>query len=277
MIDGYDVLAVRSDTLPPATHTNAVLVGKERVWVIDPGTPDDDEQRRVAEHLRGREVGGVILTHRHRDHVAGAEPIAALLRCDIFAHPITKEELAGRVRVDRLLDEGDSIDLGGGRTSSVLFTPGHARGHIVLWEPRTRAMVVGDMVAGVGSVIISAPDGDVADYLRSLARLRALDPLALYPAHGPVISPGAPKLDEYIAHRRKREHDIRAVIVSERGATLGRVVDVVYATTPAYLRPWALRAASAHVDKLIAERVVHVTAGKREDESVYEEDARFAP
>lgn len=161
---GYQVVAVRSDTLPPATHTNAVLVGTGPIWIVNPGSPNGSESVRLAEYLTGERIGGIVLTHRHRDHTAGAMALSQLLGCEIFAHPITKRELAGKVRVDRTLDEGDVLDLGEGHSARVLFTPGHARGHIVLWDERQRMLVVGDMVAGVGSVLISAPDGRVADY-----------------------------------------------------------------------------------------------------------------
>jgi glyoxylase-like metal-dependent hydrolase (beta-lactamase superfamily II) len=136
-------------------------------------------------------------------------------------------------------------------------------------------LVLGDMVAGLGSVLISAPDGRVADYLRSLERLRALGPRALIPAHGPLIDPAVAKLDEYITHRRKREQDIAAAIALPNGATLAQIVDSVYATTPAFLRPWAMRAVSAHLDKLIEEGRAELTRGGREDVSVYEEGAHF--
>ncbi|MCC6808388.1 MAG: MBL fold metallo-hydrolase [Deltaproteobacteria bacterium] len=269
-------VAVRSDTLPPAMHTNAVLVGRDPVWIVDPGSPDREENERLAQQLARRNVGGIVLTHRHRDHVAGATMLAALLGAPILAHAITAEELRGKVKIDRTLAEGDALPLGGDREAQILFTPGHARGHIVLWEPVSRALVLGDMVAGIGSVLISAPDGDVALYLRSLARLRALEPKTLYPAHGPVIEPGVAKLDEYIAHRNKREHDIyMAVAGAGGGVSLGSVVDVVYATTPAFLRPWAMRSASAHLDKLLGEGRVSLRSGAREDISVYEETARF--
>ena len=272
---GYEIMAVRSDTLPPATHTNAVLVGTGPIWIVDPGSPDDDENARLAQHLTNEKVGGIILTHRHRDHTAGAMALSRALQCEIVAHPITKQELAGKVRVDRTIDEGDVLDLGEGHSTEVLFTPGHARGHIVLWDRLQRMLVLGDMIAGIGSVLISAPDGRVADYLSSLERLRALNPRALIPAHGPLIEPAVPKIEEYIAHRKKREADIAAVIAGLKGATLGEIADTVYASTPAFLRPWAMRAISAHLDKLIEEGRATLDRGAREDVSVYEEGACF--
>ena len=115
------------------------------------------------------------------DNLAPVKPFR-----DFLAHPITIAELHGKVRVDRALNEGDMLELGSGRSAQILFTPGHARGHIVLWEAAAATLVLGDMVAGIGSVLISAPDGAVATYLHSLERLRSLNGLA---ANAP-LNPG---------------------------------------------------------------------------------------
>jgi glyoxylase-like metal-dependent hydrolase (beta-lactamase superfamily II) len=250
---------LRSRTLPPATHTNCVVAGGR--FIIDPGTPDDDEIDRLIGEIDEKRIEGIILTHRHRDHIDGTELLRKELSgVPVYAHPITREEIKAKVRVDRTLDEGDTLPLGDGSALQVLFTPGHARGHICLWHAPTRAMVVGDMVAGVGSIVIAEPDGDVAAYLQSLERLRAMAPAELVPAHGPIIEDGVAKLTQYIEHRLAREAAVLKAIVSRPdGATLSEIVDEVYVGTPLLLLPMAAMAASTHVSKLVREgRVVKI-------------------
>src|SRR5207249_8925613 len=122
----------------------------------------------------------------HLHHVAGAASPAARLGLRVWAHPETARLLAGRLAVDRLVEEGERLPFGPGGFAA-LHTPGHAPGHLVLLDERTRAAVVGDMVASVGTIIIDPPDGDMRLYLSSLERLRALDLRWLLPAHGEPI------------------------------------------------------------------------------------------
>jgi len=57
-----------------------------------------------------------------------------------------------------------------------LHLPGHTRGHLCLLEEGSGAVVAGDLVAGVGTVIVDPPEGDMLDYLASLRRLLDLGP-----------------------------------------------------------------------------------------------------
>ena len=74
------------------------------------------------------------------------------------------------------------------------------------------ALFSGDNVLGVGTTVIPARGGDLLDYMRSLERLLAQAPRAIYPAHGPRIADGEAKIREYIAHRREREAQILAAL-----------------------------------------------------------------
>ena len=141
----------------------------------------------------------------------------------------------------------------------MLHTPGHARGHLCFVEERTRAAVVGDMVAGVGTIVIDPPEGDMQDYLQQLARLRDLPVGTLYASHGPPIPDGPRKLEEYLAHRRAREERIlEALPTVGAGITLPEVVGLAYGDTPPFLHPVAERSALASLEKLQREGRVRV-------------------
>jgi endoribonuclease LACTB2 len=251
----FVVHPLRSDTLPPSTHTNCSVISG--VWVVDPGSPDADEIDALVATLDLSRVRGIVLTHRHRDHIDGANLLRERLGVPIHAHAVTADEIAHKVKVDVHLSEGDTLPLPGGDEAHVLFTPGHARGHICLWHIRSQTMLVGDMVAGTGSILIALPDGDVADYLHSLERMRALAPRVLIPAHGPLIEDGVAKIAQYIAHRRAREGAILSCIQAHpSGVLLEDIVKVVYVGTPPLLLPWAAMSVNAHADKLARDGLV---------------------
>ena len=116
-METFEVFPVRSETLPPATHTNVYILGSDKRWVVDPGSPFPEENTRLLEQLQhGAPVAGIVLTHRHRDHVSGAQVLADALGCSIYAHPITAGEVVEKVAVDKLLEEGDTLDLGAARS-----------------------------------------------------------------------------------------------------------------------------------------------------------------
>jgi glyoxylase-like metal-dependent hydrolase (beta-lactamase superfamily II) len=57
-------------------------------------------------------------------------------------------ENAAAAPVDAVLEGGESLDLGGGWTVEVLHTPGHSRGSVSVWDPRSGSLVIGDAVLG---------------------------------------------------------------------------------------------------------------------------------
>ena len=139
----------------------------------------------------------------------------------------------------------------------VLHTPGHARGHVTLVDERTKAAIVGDMVAGIGTIVIDPPEGDMAEYLRQLARLEALPVTTIYPSHGPVIPDGPAKLQEYAMHRAWREAKVLEAIASfGKPIALSEIVPRAYDDVASFVWPIAERNTVAIVDKLVNERRV---------------------
>lgn len=259
---GIRRLALRTPTLPPAAHTNVYLVGPEvgPQVVVDPGSPYPDQQAVLdgvlaADRDAGRPLAMVLLTHHHGDHVGGAAVLAARWGVPIAAHARTAQRLAGRVAVARELADDEVV-----QDLRCLYTPGHADGHLC-YEHAAGGTIAGDMVAGLGWILIDPDEGDMTDYLASLERLRGRPPGLLLPAHGPPIPDSRGKLTEYIAHRTMREDKVVAAL-ARRGGTLAELVPDVYADTPRMLWPLAERSLRAHLDKLVREGRVHEHAGR---------------
>lgn len=242
---GIRVLALRTPTLPPAAHTNVYLVGPDRgpIAVVDPGSPYEDQQAILDAYLGELPIELVLLTHHHGDHVGGATALAARWGVPIAAHPATARRLAGRVPVTRLIEDGEVV-----HGATAVHTPGHAEGHLCFEVGA--ATIAGDMVAGIGTILVDPSEGEMAAYLASLERLLARPAAALLPAHGPMIPDGPAKLREYLAHRRMRE--ARAVAaLSGAPRPLRELVPVVYADTPPALWSLAERSLLAHLEKLV--------------------------
>lgn len=114
---GVVLAPLRSPTLPPATTTNCYLVGRDQLWVIDPGSPHADEQARLLGLLRelcadGAQVAGILLTHHHPDHVGGVAALSRALDLAVRGHPLTLERTPGDFRRGTPLQDGDRVALG---------------------------------------------------------------------------------------------------------------------------------------------------------------------
>src|SRR5215813_13866093 len=257
MRPGIVLVPLRTPTLPPATHTNCYVIGGDEVVVIDPASPYKEDQEVLDKVLEKRNVREIWLTHLHRDHVSGANHLRMKLGVRVAAHPVTAKDLEGVVEVDRTFGENELLELAGkpGWSLQVLHTPGHARGHVCVFEARNGSLVTGDLMAGTGTVVIDPPEGHMATYLDSLRRMQALPVTALFPAHGPVMANAKAKIQEYIDHRLDRERRIFDAWQSgKRG--LAEIVKEVYTDVPSAMHGLAERSVLAHLEKLREDRKI---------------------
>jgi glyoxylase-like metal-dependent hydrolase (beta-lactamase superfamily II) len=181
----------------------------------------------------------------------------------VWTHAETSRRV-GEDKVARRLTDGERIVLDGPTPQSwqVLETPGHAWGHLCLWEEASRTLVVGDMVASVGTIVIAPGDGDMRLYLEQLARLGDLDARLALPAHGEPIDAPKALIDRYIAHRLGREAKVLAAVASAGNATDAELVPVAYDDTPVPMWPFALLSLRAHLTKLETDGKVLLSNGR---------------
>ncbi|MEW6284498.1 MAG: MBL fold metallo-hydrolase, partial [Candidatus Eremiobacterota bacterium] len=167
---------------------------------------------------------------------------ATALGLPLAAHPETARRLD--FPVARLVEEGEAWPLGGGWNPVALHTPGHAAGHLCLWEPQRRVLLAGDLTAGYGTILIDPDEGSMAGYLDSLRRVQRLKPRLVVSAHGPPFGPGSDLPGRLIEHRLQRE---RRVLASLPG-TLEELLERAYAEVDA--KELARRSLLAHLLKL---------------------------
>jgi glyoxylase-like metal-dependent hydrolase (beta-lactamase superfamily II) len=264
-----------------------LIYTSRELLVIDPGSPYEDEQKALAAAVaqllgEGRTLRGILLTHVHPDHVGGVDALRASVgSAKVLAHRLTLEALpnaeaqpSGRVAIESpqakpsltvgllpstvWLTDDDIIELEGEPRIAlrVMHTPGHARGHLCLYEARTGTLISGDNIVGLGSVLIDPPEGNMRDYLDSLARMRALPNLSvIFGGHGPAIANPYAKLDEYMAHRLDREQKILQA-VRDGAATPKDIVTLVYTDVSPKAHAMAERAVLAHLEKLVEDGLV---------------------
>ncbi len=247
----------RTPTLPPATHTNSFAIGGRDVLLIEPATPFSGEQKAWVDWARGlvsagRNIVAIVATHHHADHVGGAAFLAKELGLPLWAHELTAERI--QAPVARFLAEGDELVLEGPVAESwrVLHTPGHAPGHVCLFEPKSRTVIVGDMVASVGTILVMPGDGDMQQYLAQLERLAELDAFVALPAHGDPIDEPAKLFRHYVSHRLAREKKIVDALATfgAKGADSAELVPIAYSDTPPNVWPIAKLSTEAHLEKL---------------------------
>lgn len=195
---------------------NVILVGGTRFFLVDPGPsrPEGFEEIRKAIQRKqkfGHEFTGILLTHHHPDHVSEAGRFSEKFKVPIFAHPKTALKLAGKCEVHHSLLDGSEINLGVNPETGdelrlfPIFTPGHAEGHLVFLEPRSRTMLVGDLISTSTTILISPPDGHLGTYIHSLKLARDSQPTLLLPFHGCPVANGHEAFQQALEHREKRE------------------------------------------------------------------------
>lgn len=263
MSEPAKVRVIRADNPSPLTGpgTNSFLIGTEEVAVIDPGPDDPAHVAAILEAAEGR-ISHILVTHPHLDHSAAVPRLAAATGAPVMAFgtaeagrspPMQRLAEAGAVgggegadaafRPDVTLADGDVLR-GAGWEITAVHTPGHMGSHLCF--RLGDAVLCGDLVMGWATTLISPPDGDLVDYLRSLERLALLAPRALYPAHGDPVTDPLPRLAELAAHRRARTAQILAALDAAPG-TAEALAARIYTEIPAALLPAATRNVLAHL------------------------------
>jgi glyoxylase-like metal-dependent hydrolase (beta-lactamase superfamily II) len=238
--------------------TGVYIVGKGDVAVIDPGPPIDAHFAALKVALTGERITHVFTTHTHLDHSPLAHPLGQWAGCKVYGlpdpsgsmpHASLEEDGQEGFMPDVLVKDGDTFS-GSGWTLEAITTPGHMSNHVCYALKEENALFSGDHIMGWSTTVISPPDGNMGDYYRSLAKIRARNFNTLWPTHGPPVRDVNPFIDAYVAHRRAREEAIIARL--KAGDTLiPDMVKVIYKDVDARLHAPAAHSVLAHMIHLV--------------------------
>lgn len=255
-LGGLRILLVRSNTLPPATHTNVFWfggAGAPRV-LVDPSPADRAEFGRLCRRLDEFGIDLVFLTHHHPDHREFADEIARRYQVPIGLSADSHARLQARAGAKyfdgvevRHFADGDVLTQWQGEPVRLVAVPGHDEGQLAPMAESRAWCIVGDLIQGIGTVVIAPPEGNMRKYFESLRKVIALDPAVIIPSHGLALG-GTHFLRKALEHRQQREREIHARHAA--GLSEDQILGEVYRDVDPRLLPLARINIRSHLDKL---------------------------
>lgn len=249
----------------PMTYrgTNTYLLGTRDIAVIDPG-PESEAHLAAILNACGsaQRITHILVTHSHVDHSPLASALSRRTGAPILAFGPSDAGRSAAMQAclgTGMKGGGEGIDLAfapdihlsdgsalqaGDQTVTAWHTPGHMGNHMCFqWGD---AVFCGDLVMGWASSLVSPPDGDLTDFMRSCFKLRALNAAVLHSGHGAPISDPTARIDWLIAHRQSREVQILEAL-SAGPAAAHSLAAAIYTETPVALLGAATRNVFAHL------------------------------
>jgi glyoxylase-like metal-dependent hydrolase (beta-lactamase superfamily II) len=213
--------------------TQTYIVGEHEVAVVDPGPDLPEHIDALEKAIGGRPVVAIMCTHTHRDHSPASRPLAERTDAPIIGcAPLALETVGPRADAsfdgdyapDRVLEEGDTLEIGG-KAITAVATPGHTSNHLCF--AYEGALLTGDHVMGWSTTVVVPPDGEMAAYIASLDKLRRRDDRVYYPAHGPAVTNPQQYVRHLLGHRMQREKQILR-LVGEKARPIPDIVANAY-------------------------------------------------
>ena len=248
----------------PMTYwgTNSYIIGDDECAVVDPGPEDQTHMSALLSAIAGRRVTAVLVTHAHLDHSSLVARFAQHVNAPVYGFGPSEAgrsetmkalamggEIGGGEGVhkdfspDHCLEDGDTIDVRGFSIQAI-HTPGHFPGHLSFGIGDI--LLSGDHLMGWSTTLISPPDGDVAAFFSSCARLLEMDHHAFLPGHGGPVTHPRSEIEAQVKHRRTREQQILDTLSLHQGSP-EELARQIYTELDPRLLPAATRNVLAHL------------------------------
>ena len=264
---GVEVFPLRTETIPPSTHTNCYILGElgGECVVVDPAARSEESltylESKISEVVsNGSKIVATIFTHRHPDHIGNLSIISEIYDAPIWASSITLDAIS-HDGLSLSIGEGDSFSLNGPSGLArweVIETPGHCPGHICLVGDS--GIVSGDNCVVVGTILVPSSEGDMNSYISGLERILSLGPPMLFPGHGPACTNPPRLLERYVKHRTARHDSVLNAVLSGL-TTLEEIAIHAYHDSPDAHPILSQDQTLSHLNSLVASKRVKLREG----------------
>lgn len=135
----------------------------DKAMIVDPGS----DPKKIIKEVGNLDLVGILVTHRHFDHIGALEEIKSLYNVDVYDYKNVEEK---------------------GYTNSVfefdiIFTPGHTTDSIVFYFKKQNIMFTGDFLFK-GNIGRCDLGGSVTDMNKSIEKIKKYPNCIVYPGHG---------------------------------------------------------------------------------------------
>jgi len=260
---GLRMIFVRSNTIPPATHTNCFLLGDAQSHriLVDPSPNSREELEKLKAYCERMYIHEVFLTHHHPDHREYADELARHFHAPLGLSQDTYDRIKAKSGMKffegltiNTYREGDVVCRWLGHPVRVHEVPGHDEGQLALMPDNRAWCIVSDLIQGVGTVVIARPEGNMRKYFASLRKIIELNPQVIYPSHGGALG-GVHRLEETLKHRELREQQV--LTCHREGRTAEDMLSLIYKDlADARLLPLARMNIESHLEKLREDGVI---------------------
>lgn len=259
------------------TGTCTYVVGHGDVAVIDPGPDMPEHVASLLAALAGETVRQIVVTHTHRDHCGAVAQLrmetgATVVGCTPYIDAETSGTFDSsqdpNYHPDAILFDGDSVEINN-LVLEAVETPGHTSNHLCFALSAEQALFSGDHVMAWSTSVVIPPDGSMAAYMASLAKLQLRSDTIYWPGHGGPVRAPQNYVADLIRHRRHREAAIVAAL-GQGAATLQALLGQVYPGLDPALHAAARLSLLAHLEDLIARDRLRFEAGSAPDKSLYQ-------
>jgi len=242
--------------------TGTYIIGRGEVAVIDPGPYDEAHFAALQRALKGETVTHIVVTHTHRGLWTGVPLLQPATGAPTYGYGphmggVGPEHAEGGdvdFNPDVVVKDGDIIE-GRDWTLEAVHTPGHTSNHLCFALKEENVLFSGDHVMGWSTTVVTQPDGDMGDYMRSLEKLLKRDDAAYWPTHGAAITDPKQHVGALLAHRRHREDQIAACLKKGTG-TIPALVETMYVDLDPRLVRGAQRSVQSHLIHMMENGIV---------------------
>lgn len=195
---------------PFQENTYLIIDETKKAIVIDPGCYERHEQVEFDDYIKeeGIELIGIYSTHSHIDHVLGNAHIQNKYKTPLMIFKKDEETLKSvksyssnygfhqyqEAEISGYFEENEMIEVGDTHLK-VMFTPGHAPGHVVFINEKDNYVINGDVLFQSGIGRTDLPGGDFDTLIQSIHQkmFKLPDDMVVYTGHGQPTTIGTEK------------------------------------------------------------------------------------